>query len=156
MVALHRQKLGEISAVRRSGPVHSDLRQSFGTKHVIQAFLQDLRRPEYVHVLLNPVPGYGLAMGLIGTAIALLLRSRRAHVVGLSLIFLATATAWPVYELGQKSSDAVSVIADDDGRAWLKAHEHRAEKLIPLFYVLAILSATAIVVPLKIPRASLP
>ncbi|MFL6515135.1 MAG: hypothetical protein ACJ8M1_08950 [Chthoniobacterales bacterium] len=123
---------------------------------MIQAFLQDLRRPEYVHVLLNPVPVYGLAMGLIGTAIALLLRSRRAHVVGLSLIFLATATAWPVYELGQKSSDAVSVIADDDGRAWLKAHEHRAEKLIPLFYVLAILSATAIVVPLKIPRASLP
>jgi hypothetical protein len=123
---------------------------------VIAAYLQDLRRPEYVHVLLNPVPVYGLAMGLIATVIALVLRNKRAYVVGLGLIFIATASAWPVYELGEKSADPVLAMADDDGRAWLKAHEHRAEKLIPLFYVLAILSAIAIVAPVKFPRTSLP
>ena len=32
---------------------------------MIDAILRDLRQPEYIHVLINPLPVYGLAMGLI-------------------------------------------------------------------------------------------
>jgi hypothetical protein len=47
-------------------------------------------------------------------------------------------------------------MADEDGQAWLKAHEHRADELIFLYYVLAALSAAAIFVPKKWPRSARP
>ena len=43
---------------------------------MIEALLRDLRQPEYIHVLLNPVPVYGLAAGLIGLLVAICQRSR--------------------------------------------------------------------------------
>lgn len=39
-------------------------------------FLQQLRQPEYVHVLLNPIPVYGMASGILALVVALILRSR--------------------------------------------------------------------------------
>jgi hypothetical protein len=63
--------------------------------------------------------------------------------------------AWPVYELGERASDRVLSMSDEDGQAWLEAHEHRADQLIPFFYVLALLSLAAIVVPIKFPKSAL-
>jgi len=123
---------------------------------VIETLLRDLRQPEYIHVLLNPVPVYGLGVALIGLIISLLFRSRAGQVVSLSLVLFSAAMAWPVYEFGEKSYDNVLTMSDDDGRAWLEAHEHRAERLIPCFYALAILSTIAIAVPLKFPKAAVP
>jgi uncharacterized membrane protein YoaK (UPF0700 family) len=40
--------------------------------------------------------------------------------------------------------------------AWLDEHQDRAEKFIYIFYVLAALSAIAIVVPLRWPKSSVP
>jgi hypothetical protein len=47
-------------------------------------------------------------------------------------------------------------MADDDGQAWLKAHEHRADELVFLYYALALVSACAIFVPKKWPKAAQP
>ena len=33
---------------------------------MLEGFLKGLEQPEYIHVLINPLPVYGLAMGLIG------------------------------------------------------------------------------------------
>ena len=33
---------------------------------MIATLLRDLQQPEYIHVLINPLPVYGLAGGLIG------------------------------------------------------------------------------------------
>ena len=33
---------------------------------MIDALIRDFRQPEYLHVLINPLPIYGLAVGLIG------------------------------------------------------------------------------------------
>ncbi len=48
---------------------------------MIDAILRDLRQPEYIHVLINPLPVYGLAMGLLGLIVAFFLRSRPAQIV---------------------------------------------------------------------------
>ena len=122
---------------------------------MIDAFLLDLRQPEYVHVLLNPIPVYGLAIALVGLLIAILLRSRSGQIVTLSLILISAGMAWPVAELGERSSDRVLSMSDDDGQAWLKAHEHRADQFVPFFYALALLSLVALVVSIKFPRSSL-
>jgi disulfide bond formation protein DsbB len=123
---------------------------------MIDTFLRDLRQPEYVHVLLNPIPIYGLAIALIGLLIAMLMRSRPGQIVALSLVLISAGMAWPVAELGERSSDRVLSMSDDDGQAWLKAHEHRADQFVPFFYALAVVSLLAIVLPIKFPKSSFP
>jgi hypothetical protein len=115
-----------------------------------------LRQPEYVHVLLNPLPVYGLLLSLIGLIIAFVLRSRRAQIATLALVLISSISAWPVYEYGEDGYDRVLAMTDDDGHAWLDEHMHRAQKLIYIFYALALLSAIAIASPLKWPTSAAP
>ena len=108
--------------------------------------------PEYLHVLLNPIPIYGLAMGFIALVIAFALRSRAARVVALILICLSSAAAWPVYHYGEKAYDNVMTITDDEGTNWMDEHKRRAESLIVSFYALAALAFAALIVSPKWPR----
>jgi hypothetical protein len=123
---------------------------------MIGALVRDLRQPEYIHVLLNPLPVYGLLVGWVGLVIGLALRSRRAQIATLTLVLLSSISAWPVYEFGQQGYDRVLSMTDEAGEAWLDEHMHRAEKLIWVFYALAALSAFAIAVPIKWPKSSMP
>jgi hypothetical protein len=123
---------------------------------MIDAILQDLRQPEYIHVLINPLPIYGLAIGLLGLIIAFFLRSRRAQIATLIIVLVSAASAWPVYEFGEQAYDRVLSMADEPGQAWLDEHQDRAEDCIWFFYGLAVLSAIALVVPRKWPRSATP
>jgi hypothetical protein len=123
---------------------------------MIDAILRDLRQPEYIHVLINPLPVYGLAMGLLGLIVAFFLKSRRAQIVALIIIVISAASAWPVYILGEQAYNRVLTMADEPGQAWLDEHKDRGEDLIWLFYALAILSAVALVTPRMWPRSTTP
>ena len=123
---------------------------------MIDTFLRDLRQPEYIHVLINPLPIYGLFLSWVGLIIALFLRSRRAQIATLALVLISSTSAWPVYEFGQQAYDRVLSMADSDGQAWLDEHQDRAEDLIYIFYALAVLSAIAIAAPMKWPKSSVP
>jgi len=123
---------------------------------MIGALLRDLRQPEYIHVLLNPLPVYGLLVGWVGLVIGLALRSRPAQIATLTLVVLSSISAWPVYEFGQQGYDRVLSMTDEAGEAWLDEHMHRAENLIWVFYALAALSAFAIAAPIKWPKSSMP
>lgn len=121
-----------------------------------EALLRELQQPEYLHVLLNPLPLYGLAIALFGLVAATYLGSRAGQVTALVLIFASAISAWPVVYHGDRAYDHVLTLADDDGRAWLKAHVHRADQLIYLYYGLAALAAVAIFAPKKWPRSTTP
>src|SRR5215472_11166624 len=122
---------------------------------MIDGFLRGLRQPEYVHILLNPLPVYGLLISWIALVAALISKSRRALIVTLILVFMTSISAWPVFEFGQQGYDRVLTMTDDDGHAWLDEHQDRAQKLIYLFYALAVLSLVAIVVPIRWPKSSM-
>jgi hypothetical protein len=123
---------------------------------MIDAILRDLRQPEYIHVLINPLPIYGLAMGLLGLIVAFFLRSRPAQIATLIVVLVSAASAWPVYEFGKQAKDRVLSMENEIGQAWLEEHEDRAEDLIWLFYGLAALSAVALIAPRKWPRSATP
>lgn len=120
----------------------------------MQAFLHALRQPEYVHVLLNPIPVYGLLVAWIGLLISFFLKSRRAQIATLVLVLFTAGSAWPVFEFGEQGYDRVLAMGDDDGQAWLDEHQARADKVIYVFYALAVVSAAAIVVPIRWPKSS--
>lgn len=123
---------------------------------MIETLLRDLRQPEYVHTLLNPLPIYGLGIALLGLVIAFFLRSRPAEVTALGLICFCALSVWPVIHFGESAYNNILTLSDDDGRAWLEAHEERAEALMYIFYALAAVALAAIIAPRKWPRAATP
>jgi hypothetical protein len=123
---------------------------------MIDAILRDLRQPEYIHVLLNPLPVYGLGMGLLGLIIAFFLRSRPAQIATLIIVLICAMSAWPVYEFGEEAKDRVLSMENEVGGAWLEEHQDRAEDLIWLFYGLAVVSAVALFAPRVWPRSATP
>ena len=123
---------------------------------MIEALLRDLRQPEYVHTLLNPLPIYGLAIATAVLLVALFQRSRPAQVTALVMVFVCALSIWPVMAFGERAYDNILTSSDDDGRAWLEAHEERAESLMYVFYALASVAAAALFVPMKWPRAAMP
>lgn len=123
---------------------------------MIETILRDLRQPEYLHVLLNPLPIYGLLVALFGLIAATYLRSRGGQLTALVLIFASALSVWPVTYHGDQAYDRVLSLADEDGQAWLKAHEHRADELIYFYYALALISAAAIFAPKKWPKSAQP
>jgi hypothetical protein len=123
---------------------------------MIDALLRDLSQPEYVHTLLNPIPVYGLAIAFFGLIVATYFRSRRAQMTALVLIFAAAASAWPVAHYGDEAYDRVLSMADEPGQAWLDAHARRADRLVLVYYTLALIAAAAIFVPAKWPRSATP
>src|SRR5881394_2499219 len=58
-------------------------------------------KPEYVHVLLNPLPVYGLLIGVLVLAVGLIARSAAARKTGLIITVLCGVAAWPVLYFGQ-------------------------------------------------------
>jgi len=123
---------------------------------MIAALVRDLQQPEYIHVLLNPLPVYGLLVGWVGLIIGLVLRSRPAQIATLSLVLLSSISAWPVYEFGEQGYDRVLSMTDEAGEAWLDEHRYRAENLIWVFYALSAVSTFAIAAPIKWPKSSMP
>jgi hypothetical protein len=123
---------------------------------MIENLLRNLRQPEYLHTLLNPLPIYGLGIAALGLCFALVFRSRGGQVTALALICFCALSAWPVIHYGHQAYDRVLTLADNDGRAWLDDHEERAETLGWFFYALAAVAATAIVAPRKWAGTALP
>src|SRR5437764_13367390 len=92
---------------------------------MIDTLLRDLRQPEYIHVLINPLPIYGLAMGLLGLIVAFFLRSRTAQIATLIVVLVSAASAWRVCEFAAQAYDRVLSLADEPGQPWMDEHRRR-------------------------------
>src|SRR6267378_3293858 len=110
--------------------------------------------PEYVHVLINPMPVYGMAMGILALGAALLARNKTAQFIGIGLVIIAAASAWPVAHFGQNAYKHVRGMADDAGQDALDEHLERAEKLVWIYYATAVLGAVALVSRKKFPKTA--
>lgn len=111
---------------------------------------------EYVHVLLNPLPIYGLALGVFALGARLLARSRPAQAIAPGIFVVTAASAWPVAHYGKKAYARVRQKADEAGQPWLDEHMDRAEKSIYAFYITAALAAVTLAEMKKFPKAATP
>lgn len=116
---------------------------------------EPLRKPEYIHILLNPMPTHGVPLGAAALLAAFWL-GRRARMIAIFVILLSSLAAWPVYSFGERAYDRIAARTDDTGQAWLDEHSHRAELVVPGFYVLAAASLLALALPRLHPRAEKP
>lgn len=115
---------------------------------------QHLSDPEYVHVLINPLPVYGLSIAILALVLALFLRTQRLTIAALVLVFVCSMSAWPTYNYGEAAYDRVKAMSDPPGEQWLDEHMTRGMKMIWMFYVLAGVAAIGVVGVVKWPRIS--
>jgi hypothetical protein len=121
-----------------------------------QSILFHLKEPEYVHVLLNPLPIYGIALGIVALILALFLRNRRAQITALSILLIGSGSTIPVEHYGDAGYDTIEArMPTDQADAWLDAHGQRALKAMPAFYALIALTLAALLVPWKWPKSAL-
>jgi uncharacterized membrane protein len=115
-------------------------------------FFEALRQPEYVHVLLHPLPIYGLVAGVFSLVVALLARSRSAQAIALLVIAFSAIAAWPVAHFGHAAYDRVYAMSNDVAQQWLNWHKHLAERFVWGFYATAALAAATLLGHWKSPR----
>jgi hypothetical protein len=85
-------------------------------------------------------------------AAALLTRSRAAKNIGLILIVLCAASAWPVLIYGQHGYNHLYPQIDTESQQWLDAHMERAERFVYAFYLTAVLGVGALLIQNKFRR----
>ena len=117
--------------------------------------LDILRKPEYIHIVLNHLVIYGTILGALALAVSLVLRSRAAQITALIVTLIAAASAYPVLVSGQRAYKTIRGLADDTGAEALDEHMDRAEKTIVIFYLLALLALAGLLVPIKWPKTGL-
>ncbi len=115
-------------------------------------FTSALKQPEYVHILLNPLPVYGLAVGFLSLVAALATRSRGAQTLAVAIIFVSALAAWPVAHFGDAAFDRVRAMSDADAQKWLNWHAHLADWILVAFYTTAGVAALALVAQWRFPR----
>jgi hypothetical protein len=108
-------------------------------------FVGNLSQPEYLHVLLNPLPSYVLGAAFVGLTAACFMRSRPARMLSLAGIILASASAWPVAYFGHAAYDRVSSMSYANAQKWLDWHAAMADRLVWLDTATAAVAAAALV-----------
>lgn len=115
-------------------------------------FLETLKQPEYVHVLLHPIPVYGLATALAAYLAGLAFKSRALQVVSLALIILTSASGWLVQHYGEEGTDRVETMVTEKQKAWLEVHEERGERTAWMLYGTAAIAAVTLISAVLFPK----
>jgi cobalamin synthase len=115
-----------------------------------------LNQPEFIHAAINHLPLVGLLTAMLALILALIVKSRPAILIGLSLVALFSLSVWPVSHFGEEGYDRVLSMADENGQAFLRYHEHLAERWIFLYYLTAAVAALGFGLAWKFPRTLTP
>jgi len=115
-----------------------------------------LDRPEYVHVTINHFPLVGLFVAMISLGSALALKNRSATFIALGLVGLMALSASIVSYFGEEGYDRVLSMADENGQAFLRYHQHLAYRWVFLFYICFAFAALGFGLGWKWPRLLTP
>lgn len=110
----------------------------------IEVFRSHLGKPEYWHVLINPIPILGTGLGAFLLGLALWRRDERLEAAALCLIVLTAIITFPTIKLGQRAYDRMFDTLPLEGQEWLDVHMSRAERAQFVFYLAGALAAASL------------
>jgi hypothetical protein len=103
-----------------------------------------LDHPEYVHVLLNPIPAYVLGTGLAVLALALARKSREMELAALLILMFVGIMALPTWYYGHLAFDHLEPSLTAEAKRWTNVHAQRADRLVYSLYMTGIVALGAI------------
>lgn len=109
-----------------------------------KALLHHLTQPEYLHVVINPMPVIGMGLGAALIFAGLRLESGGMREAGLAVVVLTALMTFPTIKLGQHAYDRLYEQIPLEAQQWLDVHMSRAEKLQWFFYLTGALAAWAL------------
>ena len=101
-------------------------------------------KPEYIHTLINPLPTYGLIIGIAVLFIGLLIRNIATRNTGLIIILFCSGITWVVIHYGNHGYNHLYMDLDPESKKWADIHMDRAESFAWAFYATAIVSIIAL------------
>jgi hypothetical protein len=116
-----------------------------------ELLLAHLRQPEYVHVLLHPLPIFGMAIGALLLLGGFFWKNTGLQIAALLLIAATSAGTAAVIEFGEESYDRIESISAPEALPWMKVHEERAERCEPVFFGTGFLAALSLILLWKKP-----
>ncbi|RKX32551.1 MAG: hypothetical protein DRP71_11865 [Verrucomicrobia bacterium] len=115
------------------------------------ALMQFLGQPEYVHVMLHPMPVIGLLVAVLGLILGLIFKGKAAVTISMLLIAMTAGSAYFIYESGEGAEHRIEDTLDKESKGWLHEHEDRTDVAIYLFYVTAFVALAAVIMGPIIP-----
>ncbi len=105
---------------------------------------QGLRDPEYLHLLLEPLPLYGLAAGLIFLIVSQLAGESKSRLLALLLITASCASVWPYQELRRQATPRILATRDPALGPLIRTHTERRESCNWTYNAMAVLGAATL------------
>ena len=107
----------------------------------LQGLWQGMRDPEYLHLLLEPVPLYGLAAGLLVLLVAHFSGEAKSRWLALVLLTASCASVWPYQELRRQATPRILATRDPALGPFIRDQTERRESCNWAYYLVAGLGA---------------
>ena len=105
---------------------------------------QSIRDPEYLHLLIEPLPLYGLGIGLMFFIIAFVFGERRCRLLALALICVSCASVWPYTDLRSKATPRILATRPPEYASVIQEQTSRRREWNWPYYVMTLFSVVAI------------
>lgn len=105
---------------------------------------QSIRDPEYLHLLLEPLPLYGLGAGLTFVIVSLFFGEIKSRMLALGIICLSCASVWPYIDLRDKATPRILATRSPDFAPLIQEQTQRRKDWSWPYYGMALLSAAAL------------
>lgn len=105
---------------------------------------QSIRDPEYLHLLLEPLPLYGLGIGLMMFIVAFVFGEKRSRMLALALICVSCASVWPYTDLRAKATPRIIATRPPEYASVIREQTERREAWNWPYYAMTVLSLIAL------------
>ncbi len=105
---------------------------------------QSICDPEYLHLLLEPLPLYGLGIGLTFLIVAFLFGEAKCRMLALAVICVSSASVCPNNDLRAKSTPRILATRSPDFAPLIQEQTQRRKDWSLPYYAMALISAIAL------------
>lgn len=105
---------------------------------------QSIRDPEYLHLLLEPLPLYGLGLGLAFLVVAFMFGEVKSRMLALSIICASCVSVWPYNALRDKATPRILATRSPEFAPLIQQQTQRRRDWSWPYYGMALLSLTAL------------
>jgi hypothetical protein len=103
-----------------------------------------VRDPEYLHLLLESLPLYGLGIGLLFLVVAQLTGEGKSRLFALLIITLSAASVWPYQDLREKATPRIIATRDTSLGPLIREQTERRSRFNWVYYTLAVAGAVTL------------
>jgi hypothetical protein len=105
---------------------------------------QNIRDPEYLHLLLEPLPLYGLGLGLVFVIVSLVFGEMKSRMLALAVICVSCASVWPYIDLRDKATPRILATRSPEFAPLIQQQTQRRKDWSWPYYAMTLFSGIAL------------